>query len=276
MASKTQIDKQLAIFAGDLGRKSPATRNYYMSIAHKFLTESGDFSRAAMRQYLEGMGYCDNSVRTTYYVLKRLCRALSITFPLDTEFLPPVPDEDEIYTPTVSLDIVTSLVQYWRHQPGEYVTSLVFLSSMYGLRSIEMTDIEVCKSSFIMQVAKRKGRANKPVIREHLIPTGCEKYLDGYVPLSKRSVEYRFPQACRAIGYKRKPKESWHSMRRALNTALMDTKMDMSTESKELLIKRYMRWTKKRGDMVNLYYHKDFSDINREIFLVHPILPLWL
>lgn len=271
MTIKTRDDiiDKLSIFASDLDRKSPATQNYYLCIADKFLTECGDFSRPAMRQFIDNMGYCDNSVRTVYYVLKRLCKALSIPFPLDTEFLPPVPDEDELYTPTTSVGTIHNLINYHKQYPGEYITSLVFLSTMYGLRSIEMTRIEIAKTTFIMTVAKRKGRANKPVIREHLVPEGMMEYLSGYTRISERTVEYTFHKACRAIGYKPQRKENWHSMRRALDTAMVDAHID------NLLIKRFMRWTKNRSDMTNVYYHKDFETVNREMFAVHPFIRYW-
>jgi len=269
MVIKPSITKQLSTFESDLGRKSPRTRIYYRSIARKFLTQSGDFSRPGMIKFLDNCGYCDNSVRTTYYVLKRLCKALEIKFPLDTEFLPPVPDEEEIYTPTVSVDNTKRLIAYWRNYPGEYITSLVFLATIFGLRSIEMTNVEIKRNSIIVIVAKRRARKDKPVTREYPIPEDKMKYLDGYEQFSERTVEYAFLKACRRAVVKRRYKENWHSVKRCLNTIFMDLGINKT------LFKRYLRWARDRKDMAEVYYHKDFSDIVSEVYKLHPFLKLW-
>lgn len=284
MTTKQTITDQLNILLNDFSHESPDTRKSYMSKARRFLVESGDFSRAGMKAYLENMGYNDNSVRTTYYTLKRLCKALGTPFPLDEKQLPPAPDEDELNTPTISVDNIKRLINYWKQSPGDYTTALVFLSTMYGLRSIEMTSIEVLMASFVMKVAKRKGRANKPVMREHLIPAGMEQYLSGYYPISERTVNYTFHKACRAIGYKPREHENWHAVRRALNTAMRDVKtlepsgtpgIMVEKHIDDMLISRFMRWAKPRSLMTSTYTHHEFADINREMFLVHPFLKLW-
>ena len=163
----------------------------------------------------------------------------------------------------------------WKLLPDDYHTALLFLSTIYGLRSIEMSQdsrqpIQLhLPGSFTMAVAKRHGRGDKPVIREHLIPEGMDKYLTGFTLMSKRSVEYAYRPVARAIGYKPSEHESWHAIRRSLDTACVDA--DIPTT----LIKRFMRWSKSRADMPSIYYHTDFADVNTKMFEVHPYLPLW-
>jgi hypothetical protein len=222
-----------------------------------------------MIKFLDNIGYCDNSIRTVFYVLKRLCKALDIKFPLDTEFLPPLPDEEDIYTPTMSVDNTRRLIAYWRNYPGEYITSLVFLSTMFGLRSIELSNVEIKKSSIIVNVAKRRQRRTGPVTREHPIPKGMMKYLEGYEPMSEMTVKYTFWKACRRAGIKRRYKENWHSIKRRLNTSCIDANINRT------LLKRFLRWARDRRDMSDVYYHKEFSEVNEEIFKVHPFLPDW-
>ena len=267
--AKPTIAKQLSILESDLKKKSPRTVKYYLCISRKFLAKSGDFSRPGMIKFLESMGYCDNSVRTTYYVLKRLCKALEIPFPLDTEFLPPLPDEEEVYTPTTSVDNTKSLIVYWRQYPGEYITSLVFMTTMFGFRSIEMVDIEIRKGSIVVNVAKRRARPGKPVQREYSIPEDKMKYLSGYEPMSERTVEYAFGKACRRAGIKRMYEENWHSLRRRLNTSFIDAGVNKT------MFKRFLRWSRDRRDMSDMYYHKDFPEIVEEMYKCHPFLKLW-
>ncbi len=269
MTTKPSITKQLSTFESDLTKKSPRTRSYYISIARKFLVESGDFSRPGMIKFIENTGYCDNSVRTTYYVLKRLCKALEKPFPLDTEFLPPAPDEEEIYTPTISVDDAKRLIAYWRNYPGEYATSLIFLATVFGLRSIEMTNVEVKQNSIIVIVAKRKARKDKPITREYSIPEDKMKYLSGYEQLSEMTVKYTFWKVCRRAGVNRKIRENWHSVKRCLTTIFTDLGINKA------MFKRYLRWARDRRDMADVYYHKDFNEIVREMYKVHPFLKLW-
>lgn len=263
------ITKQLSIFKSDLSKKSPRTRTYYLSIARKFLIESGDFSRPGMIKFLDDCGYCDNSIRTTYWILKRLCKALEIKFPLDIEFLPPPPDEEQIYTPTTSVDNTKRLIAYWKNYPGEYITSLVFLATVFGLRSVELTSVEVKKNSIVVNVAKRKPRKGAQVTREHPIPEDKMKYLSGYEQMSEMTVKYACGKAFRRAGVKRMIKENWHGIRRCLNTICIDRGINRT------LLKRFLRWARDRRDMSDVYYHKEFSEINREIFKVHPFLNLW-
>lgn len=265
---KPSIAKQLSILEADLGRKSPRTRTYYRSISKRFLIKSGDFSRPGMIKYLDSVG-CDNTVRTVYYVLKRLCKALGKTFPLDTEFLPPLPDEEQVYTPTMSVDNVRRLISYWRNYPGEYATSLLFLATVFGLRSIELASVEIKKSSMVVLVAKRKARRGVQVTREHPIPEDKMKYIGGYELFSEMTVKYTFWKICKRAGVKRQVKENWHSIRRSLNTACIDNNIN------RLLLKRFLRWAKDRRDMTDVYYHKEFSEVNKEMFKVHPFLKLW-
>lgn len=261
----TTINKQLAILEADLARKSPRTRLYHHSIAKKFLTESGDFSRSGMLKFLNTINYCDNSVRTAYYVLKRLCKALEIKFPLDEDDLPPPPDEQDIYTPTMSLENTHRIISYWKQFPGTYLTSLAFISTIFGLRAIEMTNVEVGASSIIVNVAKRRRR----VIREHRIPEDMMKYLSGYEPMSEMTVKYAFWKICRRAGVKRRNGENWHSIRRRINTTCIDLGIN------RILVKRFLRWAKDKRDMADAYYHKEFTEINTEILKVHPFLRLW-
>ncbi|MBA7690807.1 hypothetical protein ES703_99339 [subsurface metagenome] len=188
---------------------------------------------------------------------------------MDTEFLPPAPDEEEIYTPTISVDNTKRLIAYWRNYPGEYVTSLVFLTTVFGLRSIELTNVEVKQNSIVVIVAKRRARKDKPVTREYPIPEGKMKYLDGYQQLSERTVVYAFWKACRRAGVKRRYKENWHSVKRCLDTIFVDLGINKT------MFKRFLRWARDRRDMADVYYHKEFSEIVREMYKVHPFLKLW-
>ena len=273
------VEDILSVLSSDLQRKSPRTRTYYRSIAKRFLTESGDYSRSGMLQWINTYG-CDNSIRTVYHILKRLCKAVGKPFPLDSDVLPSMPDEDEIHTPTMPSDDIKKLILFWKQYPGTYTTAILFLSTIYGFRSIEMTnlDIDVENDSVGVFVAKR----HRVVTRSHMIPPNKEVYLVGYEKLSELTVRTAFIRACRKAGIKREKGRSWHSIRRALDTSCLNLNIN------PLLVKRFMRWAKDRKDMTTVYWHMDFREANKVMFgmipepesdpprfIKHPYLRYW-
>lgn len=279
------IEQVLEIFKIDIHRKSSETVNYYIPVARKYLlATNGDFTRAAMLNYFDTAGYCDNSLRTIYRVLERLCKSLDIKFPLDSGDLPPPVDEEDINTPIMSPTNVQLLIQYWRGYPDEYVTSLVFLSTIYGLRATEMTDLEIGSGliqynvpmSITVDVAKRKRK----VTRVHLLPSGYELFLHGYHQNNDTDVKLAFNHAIKYANIKKDG--SWHSIRRSLFTSFINT------GAPKELIKRYMRWAKDKSDMGSVYYNADFNQVNKVVFSIesmpftnppqfikHPFLKFW-
>lgn len=256
------INKLLDIFHTDIHRKSPDTVEYYLVVARKFLDyTSGDLTRASVLKFFDDSGYCDNSLRTIYYILEHLYTALGIKFPLNKNDLPPPVDEEDVNTPTMSPDNVHRVIQYWRGFPDEYVTSLVFLSTVYGLRATELTDAEVGKKTVVVDVAKRKRK----VLRTHIIPDGCAMFVMGYAQMSESMVKYCFRQAVKRAGVTKRDHESWHSIRRSLYTSCLNTGLPKE------LIKRYMRWAKDTSDMGSVYFHMPFDEINRVIFGIDPV-----
>jgi len=174
------------------------------------------------------------------------------------------------------------LIAHWRNYPGEYITSLVFMATVFGFRSIEMVDVEVKTNSIVVNVAKRRARPGRPVQREHPIPEDKMRYMAGYEQMSEMTVKYGCMKAFRRAGIKRQYKENWHSIRRALNTAFVDAGINKT------MFKRFLRWARDRRDMSDVYYHREFSEINKIIFgeiplpmseppkyIKHPFLDLW-
>jgi len=275
------INRLIAIFKLDIQRKSPNTLPAYMSYARNFLEFSeGDLSRHKLMQFFEQSGYCDNTLRTVHYALKRLYKSLGEKFPLDSDDLPPAPDEEELTTPTMPPDDIKRLVQYWRLQPDTYPTSLLFLSTMYGFRSIEMTDLEISKTSVVVHVAKKKR--GKVVMREHPIPDGTHQFVAGYEHMSESMIQYTFRSMCHQAGVRREREQNWHSIRRSLTTSCVMMGMDKD------LVHEYLRWAKDRSNMVSVYTHVPFAAINNIMFgkapliesdppkyVMHPFLLYW-
>ncbi len=273
------IAEMLEILDNDLSRKELDTRTNYKYIARKFLTESGDFSRQGMMTWFNKSELSDNSLRTAHYALKRLCKALEIKFPLDGDDLPPPPDEETLVTPTLTIPQIRQMIRFWRTYPDAYETSLLFISTILGTRSSEMSDtqgLDVTGHSIIITVAKRKAK----VIREHNIPEKYIKFTSGYQNLSENTVRYRFRKIAHWSGVKRTEDMCWHSIRRGLATTFKDMGIN------EFLYKRFMRWAPNREDMGSVYYHHPFELINNVMLgqapnpetgqlIKHPFLGDW-
>ena len=110
-------------------------------------------------------------------------------------------DEDDIHTPIMSTGDINKLITYWKDYAGEYITALIFLSTIYGFRSIEMTtlNLDVEHDSITVNVAKR----HRAVLRTHLIPPVMEVYLVGYRAIIRTDCTTAFAYACRKAGIKR-------------------------------------------------------------------------
>lgn len=274
------IEEKLSILDNDLARKSSDTRMVYHCLVKRFLEESGDLSRQGMMRWFNLAEMSDNSLRTAYYALERLCKALEIKFPLDRDDLPPLPDEDTLNTPTITIEDVAQLIAHWRMYPGTYETALVFISTVFGTRTCEMSATQqltlTSKQSIIINVAKRKGKA----VREHVIPEIYWRYVDGYQNLSENSVRDKFRKVMKHAGLKRADSMSWHSVRRALATAFKLGGVEQE------LYKRFMRWAPNRDDMASVYTHVPFDQINSiilgqvpnpqtKLMVKHPFLGEW-
>lgn len=236
-----------------------------MCVARKFLTEYGDFSRRGMMDFMHTSGLCDNTLRTDYYVLEHLCLAIGVPFQMNKNDLPAPPDEYDLYTPTLTEEEITRLITYWKNYPGSYATALLYLSTIYSLRAIEMTDVIVNNTSVTIHVAKKR----RFVTREHPLWNNGLIYVSGYEMLSERTVNNTFWKICKKAGVKRQHDEGWHSIRRAFATVAHNKGVD------SVLVKRYTHWAVNHDDMTDVYFHKPFEEINNDMEKVHPFLLLW-
>ena len=261
----------------NLRKKSIRTRERYTSIARIYLGFSGDMtggdvSRTTMLRFMEwteSKGWSPNTRRLAHYVLAKLCKSLEKKFPLDADDLATKPTREELRTPFLSMSELGRLISHQKAIPS-YGTALLFLASIWGLRSTELTNVEIGDGAIRVFLAKKRGTARQPKI--HLLPSGDGRFLDGYEWASEGTVIAEYHKLCRAIGLK-SSYGAWHMVRRTLDTAL-----HLAGVNPEI-ISRYIGWQQGNSfgvsPMVSRYFHMTDEDVDKETYKLHPVLPLW-
>ena len=256
----------------NLRKRSPRTKQAYLWIARLYLEFSpNDYSRTAMLRFMEHLElrkFSPNSRRLAHYALSRLCRSLEVKFPLDGDDLAPPPDESELNTPTLSNEQVGALIGYAKGWPGAYYTSLLFLSTLYGIRSVEMTDVEIGEGAIRVFMAKKRKREGRPPTRVHILPDNGALFLSSYRPAPEWKVIEAFHEICLDAGVKTEG-GAWHQIKRSLNTQLRLAGVEPE------IVRRFLRWSADRQDMSSVYFHIKPEEIDRMAFAKHPFLSSW-
>ena len=171
--------------------------------------------------------------------------------------------------PVMSDEKVKTLIMSTRRLDNENpLKTYLLLSTIYGLRCCELAsarveDINTEQGTFFARTAKGG------VQREHLVPADIMDHLDGakITPVNEKVV-HRSLQVIEALaGVEHQRDYGWHSIRRAINTAL-----GRSPELNPLVAKKFLRW--KDAGMSERYTVLDYT-VDREVFDVHPFIGYW-
>jgi len=258
----------------NLRKKSPRTKDRYMGITQEYIRFSGGLlDRTTMLKFMESTEnkWSDSSRRLTHYVLKKLCKAMEKPFPLDADDLYPTTAISKLYTPTLSVPTIQSMISWFKPE-GSYTTALLFLSTMYGCRSLELTRIIVGNNIVTIPLAKKRGGV--PLDKTHILPPGMFRHLTEYKNnLSEWLVIQQFHIATSQVTIN--PVDgAWHTIRRSLITQLQLAGVDPE------VITRYMGWEKSAtppgaSPMVGRYFHIPDSDIDDMVYRKHPFIEMW-
>ncbi|MBA7484048.1 hypothetical protein ES707_19568 [subsurface metagenome] len=267
--------------------RAPSTLTGYRSAASQFLTFLGDRippSEMDLRRYFAQRrkdGIKDSSLRTTYAVLEKLYKANHWDWPLVKEDRPLAPAE--ITTPAFTREEVEQLIRNRElYSKGECFYLAV--ATIYAPRRIELARIKKrAIKNHTIYVDTAKGGEK----RTHLIPDEIVPYIEAYHPKehSERALTFMFDRICvKGLGEHKKG-YGWHSLRRTLATLLPTA---LAKADKPLtLVGYFLRWSRRSTGamflgtpMGGIYARPEimgedpfFTD--REVFEVHPLLPLW-
>jgi len=277
--------------------RAPSTLTNYLSIAGQFLTWLGDRlppGEMDLRRYFlhrRDEGISEGSLRTYYAVLEKLYRANHWDWPLEKGDRPESPSVAT--TPGFTREEVEQLIRNRElYSKGECF--YLSIATILAPRRIELARIkkrDIKGNTLYIDTAKGGEK------RTHLVPDAIMPYIEAYHPKEHnvRALTFMFDRICvKGLGEK-KPSYGWHSFRRTLVNELP---IALAKADKPLTyIGYFLRWSRKstgatfmgtpmggiygRPEILNsdpFFTDRVGSDpffVDREVFAVHPFLPLW-
>ena len=270
------------------------TRNLYLRYAKDFLDYAGgNFERETIDKYLarlrrrkhsRGQTYSDGSINFAFRVVRTLFSRNNLEWPFNRGESPQI-REDRILAPALDPDIIGEMVQAVKENGEPDEKAFLAVSTIYGTRRIEMVeltqdDVDI-KSGTIHIATVKNGRE-----RTHIIPEAIMPYLEPYDFSSKRSEFELFTLWYRLeykIGLEHTDQVGWHSVRRTINTLLLD-------QLPEVTVMSFMRWKQRTSSHMPYRYSAqrfvgregvttkvvgEAKDVDSKVFKVHPFLEYW-
>ena len=265
-----QLIKGLEDYLGN--RYSPRTVGNYTYHARQFLQTMGvksGYDRTDILKYVDRLierKYKRRSITSMLDGVKYLFHVMNWPWPLRPRDLHIGLPEGKTEAPVISNDDIAKMIYGVQGAPYPY-PQLVALSTMFGLRNIELTRAmgAGCDGQkLIIQTAKLGD------IREHKIPDALSGILT-FKPMvmSGDTVHRAFDAVMKA--YVRPPKtgEGFHAVRRSLVTNLINQHIH------PYVLAKFMGWTIAR-ETPYTYYHPTPEAVEIEIMQAHPFYPIWV
>lgn len=267
--------------------RAPSTLTGYLSIANQFLTWLGDKippDEMDLRRYFikrREDGISEGSLRTTFAVLSKLYSANHWDWPFVSEDRPEPGEEGA--TPAFTREEVEQLIRN-RELYSDGERFYLAIATIYAPRRIELARIKkrhIKDNTIFIDTAKKGPK------RTHLIPDDILPYIQDYSAKEHNvsSLSAMFARICKkGLGETRKG-YGWHSFRLTLDTLLPGA---LAKADKPLtLVGHFLRWSRRSigarflgTPMGGVYARPEILDfdphfVDREVFEVHPFLPLW-
>jgi len=261
-------------------RREPSTIARYAQFAQRFARFTGkeqDFTETDALAFIDDLiakGYSDSSVRWSYYALKRVYRAVGSPFTVTLEDLP-LGRRGAVHRPVLSRDEVAGLIAFVRRYGSLAERFYLAMSTTYGLRRVELS--RLTRESFRLGEAESTVRidtAKHGEPRTHLIPAEIKPVIDAALKAEAlgygvSALTIMFRELHHKAGLQRNGALGWHSIRRSLDTQLLDANLPY------YVVKDFLRWKASPSDMPGLYHRPSPADVDRRVFGVHPFVSCW-
>lgn len=265
-----------------------ATRNLYLRYATNFLTYAeGKLDKETVNKYMERLEkrhYSDGTRDFAFRVIRTLFKRNGVEWPFSRGEGPKI-REDGVNTPALHPDLIIETIEKIKREGEIDEAAFLALSTTYGLRRIEMAgllqkDVRIKDKTIHIATAKH-GRE-----RTHLIPDEILPYLERYDFDSKIcefnlfTLWYRIESR---LEMERVDQVGWHSIRRTLNTLLLDHLPDT-------VVMSFLRWKQRTSSSMPFRYSAQrfvgregtttkvvgqALDVDEKIFNVHPFIEYW-
>ena len=276
------------------------TRSLYLRYASDFLDYAeGDFSREVINKYLErlkrkkyrGKNTSDGTLNFAFRVVRTLftrneaiLKEQGVEWPYRRGESPSI-REDDINAPALDPDIIREQIYAIKKDGEPAARAFLSISTVYGTRRIEMVeltqdDVRIKDKTIHIATAKH-GRE-----RTHLIPDEIVPYLAEYdfnKPISDFTLFTLWYRIEYKISLAHTDQVGWHSIRRTLNTLLLD-------QLPEATVMGFMRWKQRTSSHMPYRYSAqryvgregvttkvvgEAKDVDTKVFEVHPFLEHW-
>ena len=268
--------------------RSHDTLTGYLSTANQFLTWLGNNippDEMVLRRYFlkrRDEGISDSTLRTTFAVLQKLYRANHWDWPLVSGDRPET--SLEVASRALTGDEIAELIKK-RDLYSRAECFYLAIATIYAPRRIELARIKkrhIKDNTLFIDTAKKGEK------RTHLIPDEIMPYIEAYKPRenARSTLSHMFGRICIKSFGERKKGYGWHSFRYPLDTLLPGA---LAKADKDItLVGYFLRWS--RRDFGTRFFGTPMGGIyarpeilssdpfftDREVFEVHPFLPLWV
>lgn len=301
-------------FEDQLSLSSEHTRKSRLFYCKMFLSFAGDrtfseWNKTLVSEFLAELkrdGYSPGTISVVYGIVKRvfdsakavheaermrqiseveptdqtavaqLIKAMSLPGPnwdMGKRSAPKVQSRDML-RPSRNLDEMAAMVLVAKPVPAEAV--YIALASIYGLRLGELLRVRAehidLRQKTIFVSTEKGGEQRDQLLCDEILP-----YLENYdfsvaySPFTLSQLYYRIEAKA---GLQHQEGGCWHTLRRALDTELVDACNQLGNTPGELYAHFFLRW-RLSGSMVERYYSRSPLEIDAKVLSVHPVIPMW-
>ncbi|HUY54581.1 MAG TPA: hypothetical protein VMV23_05435 [Candidatus Nanopelagicaceae bacterium] len=249
---------------------TPQTKRVYSSVMRNFITRTGKtegWTAGDVKEYFAGeleLGKTKTYLRFQYTALKPLFAHSGQVIPVPRGIVRP-PRMDEVHAPALDPDEIMAMIEVANSgalSPSD--TALLAAATIWGFRRSELSRLTKTAEGFLTVSAAKTG-----VQRTHLIPDVMWPPLDGYEQMEMLLVSDRFHVIRKAAKVRSQKGGGWHSIRRAVATALWEAGIPGPT------INAYMGWSPSSRYSATRYYRPRARDVDQAVYAVHPYLSMW-
>jgi hypothetical protein len=271
-------------------RYAKKTKDEYIRVAGLFFTSAGDkpsYERHEFLAYFDSLlkaGRGQGTLDMAWFTCKAICRAKNIPFPCREGFkgdqpkvrkisLQEISVDGESYTicgPTPEYQQIADLIAWVKANGDDREKAYLALSTIYAMRAIEISTINKREDIKENRIFCRTAKGGQP--KWHEIPQEVLDYIKGYkYPEVAESVIWStFRSMRKRAGFSVETPLTPHGIRRWLDT-FYTSRPDFNV----YIWSDFARWSRKRGDMPGRYRHASSAEVDRPVFAIHPLLPLW-
>ena len=265
-----------------------ALRAQYIRYATEFLLfADGILDRDTVLSYVEHMRrqkLSDGTINFKFRQIRTIFSRNDIDWPFNRGEAPQI-RENKIVAPALDPEVILEMIHEVKKRGTPADRFFLALSTTYGVRRTELKNLapaDILLEDRVLHVATAKHGRD----RNHMIPEQIAPYLEAY-DWSPTVSDFYLLGVWYHIEYMVKMKHTdrvgFHSVRRTLDTLLLDTLSDT-------IVSSFMRWKQRTSSSMPFRYSAqrfvgkggettkvtgESLDTDRKVFAVHPFIQAW-